>query len=223
MAILIGDPSSVQPNVNQLPDPPLDPNDFAGWANWAQAINQRVLTLSGDSTPPDLVTNLALNSIYPGVLLTWTPVIKGSSYTIYRNTEPDFSMAQPLVQLFGRTQASWFDLTTDIEDGADVYYWIRASNDLGIQGPLSAMASGENSSPPTPPTPPVPGVITTTNLDVTLFANASPDDDLPSMLAFTASVSSSDMPTSATFWSGITEDEDFEVSTQFSSGGYSLP
>lgn len=216
MANLIGNPQNVNPLIEQLPHPPLDPNDVQGMIDWMLAINQRLNTITGDATIPDLVTNVTLEPIYPGVLVSWRPVFKGASYLIYRSTDPDFNSAEPVVQLFGRLQASWFDLTTNIADGAALYYWIRAVNDLGMQGPLSGRSSGFNSAPP------IPGTITT-GFDPAMFA-LSTHDDLPFLIGLTTDrASGDDASGSVAFMSGIHENDDFWSSGDFSTGGYSLP
>lgn len=208
---------AVKSTQNQLPQLPIDPNDFIGLRNYLVALGERMATLGGDATPPALVTNVILDPIYPGVYIRWDAAAKADGYLIFRNTTGDFATATPIRQLMGGANVSYFDATTDIEDGVNVFYWVQAFNLLGVDGPVSAMVTGVNSSPPSPPTPG--GIIG--DLEAALFANASPDDDLPSMQALLVGIS--DITTDATFWSGITEDEDFMVSAEFLSGGYSLP
>lgn len=217
MANLIGNPANVNPFIEQLPNPPLDPNDWQGMVDYLLALQGRINLVTGDSTVPDLVTSVTLEPIYPGVLVRWTPVFKGASYIIYRSTDPDFNTAQPKVQLFGRLQASWFDLTTDIADGVAIYYWIRAVNDLGMQGPLSARSSGFNSAPP------VPGSVVVTFDDAAVWA-LSRDGNLPVMFwLVTDKPEGSDSSDSVAFMSGMNPDDDFWSSSDFATGGYSLP
>lgn len=217
MANLIGNPANVNALIEQLPNPPLDPDDFQGMVDWMLAIKGRLNLITGDSTIPDLVRNVQLQAIYPGVLVTWTPVFKGASYIIYRSDDPDFNTAQPAVQLFGRLQSSWFDLTTNIADGVAVYYWIRAVNDLGIEGPLSGRASGVNSSPP------VPGTISIMLDDNAMFV-LSGDGNLPMMFWLVDDKPpGEDASGSVNFMSGITPNDDFWSSTDFATGGYQLP
>lgn len=200
-------------NNNQLPWPPTDPNDFIGLRNYLVALGERITALSGDSTPPALVTGLTLTPIYPGIYVQWQPALKADKYIIYRNITSDMATATPVAQL---RDTSFFDQTASL-GSVTIFYWILPENELGIIGPLSAMVSTDNSVAPGPGL--IPGA-----LDPGLFPVANPDDDLPWMEGLITDIASgADVADSVTFWASQGEDEDFVVSSSLSVDGYAIP
>ena len=196
---------ALDPNQIQLPQLPMDLD--TALRNYLEALQAIVAAQDIDDTPPSLVTNVTLMSVYPGILISWALTAKAHSYIVYRNTSGTFATASPIVQLTGNGNVSYFDVTQALGD-VTAYYWVRGLNQLGTGGPLSAMVSTANSQAPGPGL--IPGAI-----DSSLMALAIPDDDLPQDFGAEFFDSSVDVTDSVAFWAAMSEDEDF-VTTPFS-------
>ncbi len=199
---------------NQLPNPPVDPEDWIGMRNLLVEMRERVLSLSKDSTPPAVVTGLTLTQVYPGIYIQWNPALKADKYSIYRNTTSDFDTATVTAQL---RDTSFFDQTQSL-GATTLYYWILPLNDLGIPGPVSAMSSTANSSPPMPGTIPNPvqgGYGSQNNQAVFQLADF---DEIGDALAIATTTDSSN---DATLWAYIEGDNNYWATGDYR--GFSIP
>ncbi len=206
---------ALDPNQNQLPQLPLDMDPAL--RNYLQALQDVVASQDIDDTPPSLVQNVTLNSVYPGILVSWSQTLKAHSYLVYRNTTGDFQTASPITQMVGNGNVSYFDVTQALGD-VTLYYWVQGLNQLGIFGPVSAMVSTANSQAPGPGV--IPG-----DIGASVMALAIPDDDLPQDFGtgFLTDAVNGDVTDSVTFWATTYHDEDEWVSNNLSTQRYALP
>ncbi len=204
---------ALDPNQLQLPQIPMD-IDMA-LRNYLQQLQDLIAQSDQDTPPPALVTGVSLNPIYPGIVISWNQTIKAHAYILYRNAvDGTFASSVPITELNGNGNVSFFDVTQALGTGT-IYYWVQGVNNVGIPGPVSAMASTGNSQAPGPGI--IPGVI-----DPSLMILAIPDDDLPQDFGIAFLDSSTDLADSGMFWATTDDDEDFITAPPFSTD-YRIP
>ena len=164
----MSDQSGVPSNPQFLPPIGFDVPEWL--QNWLAEVSTVIEGLAVDPTPPAQPTGVNLTQAYPGIVVRWNQTIGASRYVVYRNTSGTFETAQIVAILPGQTNISTLNITSDLASNATIYYWIVAENASGIRGPISAMVSTGNS------TPPIPGTITTST-DLTMaFIATDPDE-----------------------------------------------
>jgi hypothetical protein len=144
MANTIGNPQNVQPQIEQLPAPPMSMDDLSGWIDCYLKLAQRVQASTKDSTPPAGVTGLTTEKTTFGILLTWNAATKADGYQVFRNSTGNLTTALLIAIRPGNGNISYLDSADQLNTEQTRYYWIRAYNNLNNYGPFTALTASTN-------------------------------------------------------------------------------
>lgn len=115
---------------------------FSGASNGLVPVSDSFETLDIPPAP----TNLQANGAFENILLTWDlKQYKGHAFTqIYRHTSDDIANATLLGQLSGYTGV----YADQVGESATYYYWVRAVNNNGEEGPFNSSTGTQGQTAP---------------------------------------------------------------------------
>ena len=193
-----------------FPDPPLEGSPE--WTAWAQEMTLYLNQLAVVFTVPGLVTNITAVAGDTVVRLSWKAAAGATKYRIYRNDSGDFNTATIVHEVVGsKTGVPVLTYQDGLGDPTARYYWIVGVNELGKEGPTSAMVTMENAAFNNPSA----GVIVDTGISNLIYL-VGDIDEIPDLIALATGADDDQ-----TMWAYIDMEDDQYASDDLTA--YSLP
>ncbi len=129
-----------------FPDPPL--SGPPEWVAWARELSGFLSVFVQTFNIPGLVTDVTATANSVATIVSWNSTKQAVRYRVHRNSTGDFATSQVLDEVAaskrGVRRLTYQD-TAD-QDTPTRYYWITGINEMGREGPQSAMVSVTNYS-----------------------------------------------------------------------------
>lgn len=193
-----------------FPDPPLE--GTPEWIAWAQEMTAYLNQLAQTFSVPSLVTGVSATAGQTVVRLRWRADVDATKFRIYRNTTGDFNSADIIAEVpASKTGVRELTYQDGLGSPEARYYWIAGVNEIGREGPKSAMVTIGDASFNVPS----PGRINDAGVSNLIYLVAD-IDEIPDLIAL--ATGEDDDPT---MWAYIEMEDDFYVSDSVEA--YALP